>query len=133
MASITSKSGIIKVGSSSADQAMGNVTSLSIDMTAETIDCTTITDTAKKYKAGVNGVSGSVEAFFDDDSAAQTLLTQGAGIKVLYQPEGSTSGDPQYGFDAIVTGISLAAAVEGMVTASISFQGTGAVDLTNVA
>jgi hypothetical protein len=50
-------------------------------------------------------------------------------VTVKFYPEGATTGDKYYTGTALVTGISRSASVDGMVDASYSLKGTGALTL----
>ena len=92
------------------------------------IDATTITSAAKVNKAGTVSFTGSIDCFWDEtDTNGQITLIEGASITVVYLFEGNTSGDYSYSFTALVNSVSISSSVDGMVEASFSFTGTGAI------
>ena len=55
--------GLVKVGSNT----VAEVKSYSIDETADTIESTSMGDSAKTFESSLTSFSGSVECHFDDD------------------------------------------------------------------
>lgn len=121
--------GTVKVGSN----AIAEIRSYSIEETADTIETSTMGDTARTYVPSLTSWSGSVDVYFDEtDTTGQGALTAGAEIVLNVYPEGDTTGDAYYTGSAIVTGVSRTASFDGLVEASISLQGTGALTSTTV-
>lgn len=118
----TGSEGVIKVGTNT----IGNLRSYSYSETAGTIETSTLSATAKTYKAGQTTWTGSCDVFLDEDDAGQDALTVGSEVTMNFYFEGATTGDTYHTGTAIVTEISRSAAIDGMVEASISLQGTGA-------
>jgi predicted secreted protein len=78
--------------------------------------------------------SGSADVFFDDtDTAGQGALTVGSEVTLNVQFEGNTTGDHKMSGTVLITGRTISASFDGMVEASISFQGTGALTESTVA
>ena len=77
--------------------------------------------------------SGSIDVFWDEtDTSGQGALTIGSEVTLNVYPEGDTAGDTYYTGTAIVTGVSRSASFDGLVEASVSVQGTGALTSTTV-
>jgi len=124
MASHTSAQGTVTIGGN----VVAELRSMSLETSAEIIDATTITSAAKIKKAGTVSFTGSIDCFWDEtDTNAQITLIEGATVAVVYLFEGNTSGDYSYSFSALVNSVSISASVDGMVEASFSFEGTGAI------
>ena len=124
MASHTSAQGVVTIGGN----VVAELRSMSLETSAEMIDATTITSAAKVNKAGTVSFTGSIDCFFDEtDTNGQITLVEGASVTVVYLFEGNTSGDYSYSFTALVNSVSISASVDGMVEASFSFTGTGAI------
>jgi predicted secreted protein len=71
--------------------------------------------------------SGSIDVFWDEtDTTGQGALTVGSEVTIKFYPEGATTGDTFYSGSAIVTGKTINGSFDGMVEASITVQGTGA-------
>jgi len=123
MATHKGSEGIVKVGTDSVSE----VRSYSIEETADTLEDTSMGDSARTYKSSLTSFSGSLDVFWDEtDTTGQGALTIGSEVTLNLYPEGDTAGDTYYTGSAIVTGVSRSASFDGLVEASISVQGTGA-------
>lgn len=130
MATHTGSEGTVKVGAN----AIAEIRSFSIEETADTLEDTTMGDTARTYKSSLTAFSGSLDVFWDEtDTTGQGALTIGAEVTLNLYPEGDTSGDTYLTGTAIVTGRSVSSSFDGLVEMSISVQGTGALSQTTVA
>ena len=84
-------------------------------------------DAARTYKPSLTSFSGSVEVFWDEtDTNGQVALAVGSEVVFNVYPEGSTTGDSYLTGSAIVTGKTINSSADGMVEASVSLQGNGA-------
>ncbi len=129
MATHTGSEGTVKIGAN----AIAEIRSYSIEETGDTIEDTTMGDSARTYKAGLKDFSGSVDVYWDEtDTTGQGACTVGSSITINVYPEGSTSADVYYTGTALVTGFSVTGSFDGMVEASISFQGTGGLSKATV-
>ena len=130
MATHTGSEGTVKVGAN----AIAEIRSFSIEETADTLEDTTMGDSARTYKSSLTAFSGSLDVFWDEtDTTGQGALTIGAEVTLNLYPEGDTSGDTYLTGTAIVTGRSVSSSFDGLVEMSISVQGTGALSQTTVA
>lgn len=122
--------GTVKVGAN----AIAEIRSYSLEESADTLETTTMGDTARTYLPSLSTFSGSVDVYWDEaDTTGQGALTIGAEVTLNVYPEGDTSGDVYYTGSAIVTGVTRSGSFDGMVEASISVQGTGALTSETVA
>jgi hypothetical protein len=130
MANHTGNEGVVKIGTAT----VAEVKSWSIDETTETLEDTVIGDTARTRKpSGISSWSGSLEAFWDEtDTLGQGAMTIGAEVTLNLYPEGAVSGDTYFTGSAIITSISRSASFNGMVEASFSFEGNGALTQSTV-
>ena len=129
MASHIGRDGIVKVGAAT----VAEVKSFSIEESADTVETTKMTDVARSHAITLTSFSGSLDCFWDEtDTAGQGALTIGASVTLALYPEGETAGDTYYSGTALVTGVSRSASFDGMVEASISVQGTGALTADTV-
>ena len=129
MATHKGSEGIVKVGSNS----VAEIRSYSIEESADTLEDTSMGDAARTYKPSLTSFSGSLDVFWDEtDSSGQGALTIGSEVTLNVYPEGDTAGDTYYTGSAIVTGVSRSASFDGLVEASISVQGNGALTSTTV-
>lgn len=129
MATFSGSDGVILVGT---DQ-VAEVRSYSIDETMDTLEDTSMGDTSRTYKTSLKSFSGSADVFFDDtDTSGQGALTVGTSATLNIQMEGNTSGDHKMSGTVLVTGRTITASFDGLVEASITFQGTGALTESTV-
>lgn len=130
MATHTGSEGTVKVGS----DTIAEIRSFSIEESADTLETTTMGDTARTYSSSLTTFTGSVDVFWDEtDTSGQGALTIGASVTLNLYPEGDTSGDTYYTGTAIVTGRTINSSFDGLVEMSISVQGSGALTETTVA
>lgn len=130
MATHKGSEGTVKVGANT----VAEIRSWSIEETAETIEDTALGDAAKTFLAGTTAWSGSLDCMWDEtDSTGQGALTAGASVTLNLYPEGAATGDAYFTGTALVTGITNAVGGnDEVITASFSFQGTGALSRTTV-
>ena len=127
-ATYTGELGVVKYDVSGTATAVAEIRSFTIDQEQATVEQTVMGDTTRSYLPSLAQFSGSMDVFFrDDDDAANALFTGiGAGAATIeIYPSGETTGVKLSG-EIIVTGHSISSNFDGMVEASISFQGTGA-------
>lgn len=123
MATHAGSEGTVKVGAN----AVAEIRSFSVSETADTIEDTTMGDAARTYKASLKSFSGSLDVYWDEtDTNGQGALTVGSEVTIGFYPEGATTGDTYLTGSAIVTGLTVNSSFDGMVEASITIQGTGA-------
>ena len=129
MATHKGSEGTVKVGTN----AVAEIRSYNIDETADTLEDTSMGDSARTYKSSLTSFSGSLDVFWDEtDTSGQGALSIGSEVTLNFYPEGDTTGDTYYSGTAIVTGVSRSASFDGLVEASISVQGTGSLTETTV-
>jgi predicted secreted protein len=122
MATFAGKDGIVKIGSN----AIGEIRSYSIEQTMDTIEDSTMGDGDRTYVASLKSFSGSLDCYFDEADSGQTDFQVGDTGTISVLMEGDTSGDHSLSGSILVTGRTITASFDGMVEASITFQGTGA-------
>ena len=129
MATHKGSEGLIKVGSAT----VAEVKSYSLEESADTIETTKMGDAARTYLPSLTSFSGSIDCFWDEtDTSGQVALAVGASVTLVFYPEGEASGDTYYSGTALVTGKTITGSFDGMVEASISVQGTGAITTATV-
>jgi len=129
MATHKGSEGTVKSGAN----AIAEIRSYTITETADTLEDTSMGDSSRTYLASLKTFSGSIECFWDEtDTNGQLTLDPGSTVTINVYPEGSTSGDTYYTGSVIITEKSITASFDGMVEASFSFQGTGALSETTV-
>lgn len=122
MATLVGKDGVVKIGSNT----IGEIRTYSLEQTMDVIEDSSIGDTDRTYTSGLKSFSGSMDVYFDDTDAGQLDVQVGDTGTINVQVEGDTTGDHQLSGSIIVTGRTITASFDGMVEASVSFQGTGA-------
>lgn len=129
MATHKGAEGTVKIGSNS----LAEITSWSISEAADTLEDTSMGDSARTYLSSLTSWDGSADVFWDEtDTTGQGAATVGATLTLNVYPEGDTTGDTYYTGTAVVTGVSRTASFDSMITASITFRGTGALTVTTV-
>jgi predicted secreted protein len=128
MATHSGSEGTVKIGS----DVLAEIRSYTIESSGETIEDTTMGDSARTYKAGLTTFTASFEVYFDETDTAQNVVDPGTSITFSVYPEGDNAGDTFYTGSGIVTGRSITASFDGMVEMSLSVQGTGALTETTV-
>jgi predicted secreted protein len=133
MATLTGNNGAISINGI----AVLAVRSFSIEMTRDTIETSTMGTDVRTYLAGMSTFSGSADVYFDasdyDTNEATFNPTAGlvgaSGVTGKFYIELDASGtnvDSAFTGTIIVTGYTVNSSMDGMVEASISFQGSGA-------
>jgi len=124
----TGETGVIKYDVSGTPTAVAEVRSFTVDQEQATVETTKMGDTSRTYLPSLAQFSGSMDVFFrDNDDAANALFAgigAGAATVEIY-PSGVSTGIKLSG-EIIVTGHSITSNFDGMVEASVSFQGSGA-------
>ena len=129
MATYKGSDGVIKVSANT----VAEIRSYSLEETADTLEDTSMGDSARTYKSSLTSFSGSIDVFWDEtDTSGQGALTIGSEVTLNVYPEGDASGDTYYAGSAIVTGVTRSGSFDGLVEASVSVQGTGALTQTTV-
>lgn len=129
MATHTGSEGTVKSGAN----AIAEIRSYTISESGDTIEDTSMGDTSRTFKAGLKTFTASVECFWDEtDTNGQGSFDVGSTVTLNVYPEGSSTGDMYYTGSAIVTGKTINGTFDGMVEASFTLQGTGALSETTV-
>lgn len=129
MATHTGSEGTVKVGS----DTIAEIRSFSIEESAETLEDTSMGDSARTYKPSLTSFTASIDVLWDEsDIAGQGALTNGAEVTFSVFPEGDTTGDTYLTGSGIVTGRSVSSSYDGLVEMSISLQGSGALTTSTV-
>jgi predicted secreted protein len=138
MAVISGHGGVITEGGSNTNVA--NLRSWSVEQTQDTIETTVMNgdyDTAvsRTYVAGPHTWTMTADIFYDATETGMTDLQDAASslsaVAVKLYPEDDDASTYYYTGNVIVTSFSVTTSVDGMVEASISAQGTGALAWQN--
>ncbi len=131
MVALTGVLGVVKA----ATNTIAEITSFSIDESANMISDSQLTDAAETSIAGRNSWSGTIECMWDDaDTNGQAAMTIGASLAFEFQPEGGASGaNFEYQGTGLIESRGLSVADESMITQSFTIKGTGALVIGTVA
>ena len=126
MATVKGDSGVIRIGSND----VGEVTSFSINETADRIEDTALGDTNRTYKAGLAEVTGTLEAWYDSSEQAGTtgqgaLKTVGSTVSLSLRPEGTGTGLPEWTVSAQITEIVTEIAFNEIVRTNFNWAAAG--------
>lgn len=129
MATHVGTSGVVKVGANAVAEVVG----FNLDETNDTVEDTTLTDTAKSYLVLRKDATGTIECHWDEtDTTGQEALDVGSSVTLNLYPEGADSGDAYYTGTAIVTGASVAVTMDGVISRTFNVQFSGGVSHTTV-
>lgn len=139
MAILTGNNGVVKIDNASGTlTTVASVRNFSVEITSDTIESTTMGVDVRTYLKGLSSWSGSADIYFDPAN-----YTGGASVIAALNPTGITVGSStvsielyldgssnKFAGEVIITGFTVNSAMDGMVEASISFQGSGACTFT---
>jgi predicted secreted protein len=132
MATLTGNNGAITLNGNN----IAAVRNFSIEMTADTIETSVMGTDVRTYVSGMSTFSGSADVYFDAadfdtyestfNPTAGLVGASGVAVKLYIEQNYSSTSDYAFTGNVIVTGYTVNSSMDGMVEASISFQGTGA-------
>ncbi len=131
----TGEAGVVKFSDDgSVVVTIASVRSFSIEQSMDTIEDTVMsTDSASRtFKGGLSTFSGSMDVYLRDDDEGQNSLFSAIGnnaAAIELYPSGTSTGVKLSG-NVLITSHSISANFDGMVEASISFSGSGALTKT---
>ncbi len=129
MATHSGSEGKIFIG----DSQIAEVKSWSLEVTADTVDASTIGTEWRKNQATIKSWSGSLESYWDEeDKNGQGKLTAGKTVTLNLYPQGNDEGSNYFTGNGIITSIGYSASFDGLVEASFSFTGTGSLEQRTV-
>lgn len=140
MAILTGNNGVVKLDASvgGAVTAIAAIRSFSVELTRDTIETSTMGTDVRTYLNGMSSWSGSADIYFDSAATTGTLAvhtvlnptsgTVGAGTLTFEGFLADATG--KFSGEVIITGFTVNSTMDGMVEASISFQGSGACTYT---
>lgn len=138
MATFTGENGTVKVVDAAGDSAGGSnvaeVRSWTVEHTKDVIEDTAMGDAARTYKSGLHQFTGSMEVIYDSDHTSNAYHafdpSNDNTLGVEFYPS-ETTGQKFTG-NVIVTSVSRTASFDDLVTATVNFQGTGALSISAV-
>ena len=136
MANYQGNNGSVKIKSGSDSlTAVADVRSWSLTMTRDTVENTAMGDSDRKYLKGLQSFTGSMEIVYNDSESAvvNTAINPDtdSGVQVEFYADAANTTTAKFVGDVIVTSFSASNTYDGLMTATVEFQGTGAPTLTN--
>jgi len=127
----TGENGTVKIGTDSAGEvAIAEVRSWTVEHSKDVVEDTVMGDAARTYKSGLHQFTGSMEVIYDDGhtAASNAFRPDNDGdLYIEFYP--SASAGEKFTGKVIVTSVSRTASFDSLVTATVNFQGTGALDV----
>ena len=133
MSILTGNAGVIAIDDDTGTpQTIAEVRSYSIEVTADTIEKSIMSNSTRQYVKGLSSFSGSADVYWDathftEDDMNPSVGAVGATNKVVTLTIYPTGSGVKWQGEVIVTGYTVNASFDGLIEASISFQGTGAI------
>lgn len=135
MAILTGNNGVLKFDNSAGTPtAVASVRNFTVDITSDTIETTHMGKDSRTYLKGLSSFSGSADIYFDPSEYPTTSGTAGLhGFNPTIEGVGTDPYTVELYLDGtnhkitgevIITGFSISSSTDGMVEASISFQGS---------
>ena len=128
MATHHGKEGVLTIGGTT----LGNATGFTIDTTHDVVEDTALGSSMKSFLVGRGTFTASIDMNFDETDSGQTTLVQGAELTFAFLPEGNESGDRKFSGTGIVTGMSVSVPLDGVITRTVTGQGTGGLTIGTV-
>ena len=128
MATHHGKEGVLTIGGTT----LGNATGFTIDTTHDVVEDTALGKSMKSFLVGRGSFTFSIDMNFDETDSGQTTLVQGAELTFAFLPEGNESGDRKFSGTGIVTGMSVSVPLDGVITRTVTGQGTGGLTIGTV-
>tara|TARA_S200002703_G_scaffold134757_2_gene123419 strand:+ start:2282 stop:2689 length:408 start_codon:yes stop_codon:yes gene_type:complete len=112
--------------------AVAQITDWSVSQSVDVADTTTMNDDDRTFMAGIKSFEGSADVLWGAGDTSGDIqageIVVGTTYAAIFYPNGTT-GLLSYSGNVIVTGVEVTATVDDVITASISFQGTGALTI----
>lgn len=131
MTAYVGNAGLVQVDDDTGTaQTVAEVRSYSIETTSDTIEQTVMGDATRQYVKGLATFSGTADVYWDPAhfttvDANPTVGTVGATNKVVTLRIYPTGSGTSWSGEVVVTGYTVNGTFDGMIEASITFQGTG--------
>ena len=120
MANYSGNTGRVKI----AAEEVAEIVDFTISTGVATIDNSSILDGDDTHLIGSKNWSGSVNCFFDDtDATGQELMKAGLAVTLIFTP---ATGSAVFTGLCTIEGLEIGGARNGMVTASFTAKGNGA-------
>lgn len=136
MANYQGNNGTVKIKSGSDTlTAVADVRSWSITVTRDTVESTVMGDDFRTYLKGLQSWSGSMEIVYNDseNTIVETAINPDtdAAVQVEFYADSANSTTAKFVGTVIVTSFSATNTYDGLMTATVEFQGTDNPTVTN--
>lgn len=136
MANYQGNNGTVKIKSGSDTlTAVADVRSWSVTMTREVVESTAMGDDFRTYLKGLQSYSGSMEIVYNDSesSVVDTAINPDtdAAVVVEFYADAVNTSTAKFVGTVIVTSFAVTNSYDGLMTATVEFQGTDNPTLTN--
>ena len=134
MANYQGNNGSVKIKSGSdALTAVADVRTWSVTVNRETVETTAMGDDFRKYLKGLGMFNGSMDIVYNDSENAivATSMNPDTDAAVTVEFYSDAADGTKFVGEVIVTAFTVNASYDGLTTASVTFQGTGAPTVTN--
>ena len=115
--------------------AVAEVRSWSLTHTREVVEDTVMGDSFRTYKKGLQVWTGSMEVVYSDSESGTVELAidpdNDAAVTVKFYADSNNTTTAVWEGGVVVTSFSVTNTFDGLMTATVEFQGTGAPTLTN--
>jgi predicted secreted protein len=128
MATYLGREGLVKISSTT----VGELRNYALTLTSDTVEDTQMGDTFRTRKGSLSTFGVTADVFYDADDSGQALVTVGATVTINLYPEGAAAAETYYSGSAIVTQFNISASFDGLIEASIAFEGNGALSTLTV-
>lgn len=130
MAAITGNDGDVTISAN----VVASILDWSLSQGVTTVESSVLGDDSDTHLVGSKNWSASVNCYWDEgDTAQDALLVNGATVEVHLRPQGAGGGNIDYNGSCTVEGIEIGMSRNGMVTASFTAKGNGALTITTLA
>lgn len=134
MAVITGNDGALTVGS----RTVAALRNFSVEVTTDTIETSSMGQSYRTYTNGMSSWTGSADIYFESADGTFFNLTTGTIGSTIATPvtakfyiDQDATNDVAYTGTCIVTGFTVNSSMDGLVEASISLQGAGALNFSS--
>jgi len=134
MANYQGNNGSVKIKSGSDTlTAVADVRTWSVSVNRETVETTAMGDDFRTYLKGIGMFNGSMDIVYNDSESTvvATSLNPDTDAAVTVEFYNDSADGTKFVGTVIVTAFTVNASYDGLATASVTFQGTGAPTVTN--
>lgn len=134
MATLTGRDGVVTIAGSN----LTSTRNFSVDITADTIETSTMGTDVRTYVKGMSSWSGSADIYFNTSDVQANLLVASSSsavgsipVSVKFYIDQDATNDVVFYGNGIITGYSVSSAMDGLVEATVSIQGSGSVSFSS--